>query len=147
MERRMQPDQLRARILLWDEEQIRLGNLSQKSTAILEAVLYGGELPHGDTANIVGAGDRQARRVVSASLRRKARARICALLSAQPSPRAGCRAVSGQFELSWRDQWPKKKKTKEVKAKAVRAKIADRTKMMMDAFFQRCLPSQKQPAE
>jgi Fic family protein len=34
--------------------------------AILEAVLYRGELPRGDAAGIVGTGDRQARRVVSA---------------------------------------------------------------------------------
>jgi Fic family protein len=66
MERLMQPDQLRARILLWAEEQIRLDKLPQKSGAILEAVLYRGELPRGDAANIVGTGDRQARRVVSA---------------------------------------------------------------------------------
>jgi hypothetical protein len=63
-----QPDQLRARILLWAEEQIRLDKLPQKSGAILEAVLYRGELPRGDAANIVGTGERQVRRVVSALL-------------------------------------------------------------------------------
>lgn len=68
MERLMQPDQLRTRILLWAEEEIRLDKLPQKSGAILEAVLYRGELPRGDAANIVGTGDRQARRVVSALL-------------------------------------------------------------------------------
>jgi Fic family protein len=68
MERLMQPDQLRTRILLWAEEQIRLDKLPQKSGAILEAVLYRGELPRGDAANIVGTGERQARRVVSALL-------------------------------------------------------------------------------
>ncbi len=66
MERLMQPDQLRARILLWTEEEIRLNHLPPKSGAILEAVLYRGELPRADAANIVGTGDRQARRVVSA---------------------------------------------------------------------------------
>jgi Fic family protein len=68
MERLMQPDQLRMRILLWAEEQIRLDKLPSKSGAILEAVLYRGELPRGDAANIVGTGERQARRVVSALL-------------------------------------------------------------------------------
>jgi len=68
MERLMQPDQLRARILLWAEEEIRLNRLPPKSGAILEAVLYRGELPRGDAAAIVGTGDRQARRVVSALL-------------------------------------------------------------------------------
>jgi Fic family protein len=66
MERLMQPEQLRARILIWAEEEIRLNHLPSKSGAILEAVLYRGELPRGDAAAIVGTGDRQARRVVSA---------------------------------------------------------------------------------
>jgi Fic family protein len=66
MERLMQPEQLRARILIWAEEEIRLNRLPLKSGAILEAVLYRGELPRGDAAAIVGTGDRQARRVVSA---------------------------------------------------------------------------------
>jgi Fic family protein len=66
MEGLMQPDQLRARILLWTEEEIRLDRLPPKSGSVLEAVLYRGELPRGDAAAIVGTGDRQARRVVSA---------------------------------------------------------------------------------
>jgi Fic family protein len=68
MERLMQPDQLRTRILLWAEEEIRLNHLPPKSGAILEAVLYRGELPRGDAAAILGTGERQARRVVSALL-------------------------------------------------------------------------------
>jgi Fic family protein len=70
MEELMQPEQLRARILLWTEEQIRLDRLPPKSASVLEAVLYRGELPRGDAAAIVGTGDRQARRVVSALLER-----------------------------------------------------------------------------
>ena len=70
MERLMQPDSLRTRILLWTEEEIRLDRLPPKSGAILEAVLYRGELPRGDAAGIVGTGDRQARRVVSALIER-----------------------------------------------------------------------------
>jgi hypothetical protein len=66
MERVMQPDSLRARILLWAEEEIRLDRLPLKSGAILEALLYRGELPRGEAAGIVGTGDRQARRIVSA---------------------------------------------------------------------------------
>lgn len=65
MEGLMQPDQLRARILLWAEEQTRLNKLPPKSSAVLEAVLYRGELPRGDIAAIVGTGERQARRVIS----------------------------------------------------------------------------------
>jgi Fic family protein len=66
MEELVQPDRLRARIVLWSEEEIRLGHLPPKSGSILEVVLYRGELPRGDAANIVGTGDRQARRIVSA---------------------------------------------------------------------------------
>jgi Fic family protein len=66
MEDLVQPDRLRTRILMWTEEEIRLGHLPPSSGSILEAVLYRGELPRGDAANIVGTGERQARRVVSA---------------------------------------------------------------------------------
>ena len=66
MEGLMQPDRLRARILVWAEEEIRLNRLPPKSGAVLEALLYRGELPRGDAAAIVGTGERQARRVVSA---------------------------------------------------------------------------------
>jgi hypothetical protein len=48
MENLVQPDRLRTRILMWSEEEIRLGNLPPKSGTILEAVLYRGELPRGD---------------------------------------------------------------------------------------------------
>lgn len=68
MESLMQPDRLRARILLWAEEEIRLSHLPAKSGGILEAVLYRGELPRGDADNVVGTGERQARRIVSALL-------------------------------------------------------------------------------
>jgi Fic family protein len=70
MEGLMQPQQLRTRILLWAEEEIRLDKLPPKSGAILEAMLYRGELPRADTAGIVGTGERQARRVVAALIER-----------------------------------------------------------------------------
>lgn len=65
MEGLVQRDRLRTRILMWSEEEIRLGQLPPKSGNILEAVLYRGELPRGDAATVVGTGDRQARRIVS----------------------------------------------------------------------------------
>ncbi len=68
MESLVQPEHLRTRILLWAEEKIRLNQLPPKSDSILEAVLYRGELPRADAAGIVGTGDRQARRIVSALL-------------------------------------------------------------------------------
>lgn len=66
MERLVQPNRLRDRILIWAEEEIRAGVLPPKSGAVLEAVLYRGELPRGDVANVTGTGERQARRVTSA---------------------------------------------------------------------------------
>jgi Fic family protein len=66
----MQPDRLRARILVWAEEEIRLKNLPLKSGNILEAVLFRGELPRSDAPGIVGTGDRQASRIVSALMER-----------------------------------------------------------------------------
>lgn len=68
MESVVQPDRLRARILLWAEEEIRVGELPPKSGGILEAVLYRGELPRGAAGAAVGTGERQARRIVSALL-------------------------------------------------------------------------------
>lgn len=70
METLVQPDRLRARLLTWAEEEIRLGLLPVKSGQVLEAVLYRGSLPRGDAAQIVGTGERQARRVVAALLQR-----------------------------------------------------------------------------
>ena len=65
MEGLVEPNRLRDRIRLWAEEEIRAGTLRPKSGKILEAVLYRGELPRGDVPEIVGTGDRQARRVVA----------------------------------------------------------------------------------
>ena len=65
METLVQPERLRARILLWAGEEVKLGELPQKATTILEATLYRGELPRAEIVNIVGTGERQARRIVS----------------------------------------------------------------------------------
>ena len=70
MEELMQPDRLRARILLWAEEEIRLDKLPPKSGKILEAVLYRGELPRAEAAGAVGTGERHARRIVAALVKR-----------------------------------------------------------------------------
>ena len=66
MESLMQPDRLRARILMWADEEIRMDQIPPRSGAVLEAVLYRGELPRADIAGIVGTGERQARRVIAA---------------------------------------------------------------------------------
>ena len=62
----MQPDALRARILLWAEEQIKLSKLPPNSGRVLEAVLYRGNLPRSEVASVAGASTRTASRIVSA---------------------------------------------------------------------------------
>jgi Fic family protein len=71
MEGLVQPDRLCNRILIWAEEEIRAGALPPKSGAVLEAVLYRGELPRGDVAPLLGVSDRQARRISAALLERE----------------------------------------------------------------------------
>jgi Fic family protein len=69
MEELVAPDRLRNRILIWVEEEVRAGTLPPKSGAVLEAVLFRGELPRGDVAAILGTMERQARRVTSVLLK------------------------------------------------------------------------------
>jgi len=71
MERLMEPDRLRNRIMIWAEEEIRAGGLPPKAGKVLEAVLYRGELPRGDVAELLGTSGRQARRVTSTLLDRE----------------------------------------------------------------------------
>jgi Fic family protein len=94
MESLMQPDRLRARILVWAEEEIRLGELPAKSGSILEAVLYRGELQRGDADTVAGTGERQARRIVSALLDKG--------VLASDSPRAPLRLA---FPASLASRW------------------------------------------
>jgi Fic family protein len=68
MEKLVQPEQLAARIMSWADEESRLDKLPPKSGLVMRAVLFAGELERGDAGSIVGTGDRQARRVVSALL-------------------------------------------------------------------------------
>jgi Fic family protein len=85
MESLVEPNRLRGRILQWAEEETRQGKLPAKSGAILEAILYRGELPRGDADDIVGTGPRQARRIVSALTERG--------VMASESPRSPLRLV------------------------------------------------------
>ena len=70
MEGLMQPDRLRTRILLWAEEETRLNHLPPRAGSLIEALLYRGELPRGDAAEILGLTSRHARRIVSALIDR-----------------------------------------------------------------------------
>ena len=70
MEGPMQPDRLRRRILLSAEEETRLSFLPPRAGAVVEAVLYRGELPRGDVAGMLGITSRHARRIISELLKR-----------------------------------------------------------------------------
>jgi Fic family protein len=70
MEELVQPEKLRDRIMVWTEEEIRADALPQKSSIVLEAVLYRGELPRSEVAGILNNTDRNARRVTKALLER-----------------------------------------------------------------------------
>ncbi|MGA2492754.1 MAG: Fic family protein [Roseiarcus sp.] len=70
MESLMQPERLRARILRWAEEEASLDALPTQAASILEAILYRGEMPRGDLANILGVTPRHARRIASMLLER-----------------------------------------------------------------------------
>jgi Fic family protein len=94
MENLVQPDRLRIRVLLWAEEEIRLNTLPPKAGSILEAVLYRGELPRADAAGVVGAGERHARRIVSALVERG--------VLASEGPRAPLRLV---FPAALASRW------------------------------------------
>jgi non-ribosomal peptide synthetase component F len=65
MENLMQPDRLRARVLVWAEEETKLGKLPERAGQLLEAILYRGELPRGEVAALLGISERTTRRVTS----------------------------------------------------------------------------------
>jgi Fic family protein len=94
MESLMQPDRLRARILLWAEEEIKLKNLPPRAGRVLEALLYRGELPRGDVGGAAGVVERHARRVVSSLMARG--------VVASDSPRAPLRLV---FPAALASRW------------------------------------------
>ena len=110
MESLVQPDRLRARILTWAEEEIRLGHLPPKSSVILEAILYRGELPRAEASGVVATGDRQARRIVSALLEHKVLASDSTraplrLAFPQPWRLGGCRGCSPTGRIDRRFCW------------------------------------------
>jgi Fic family protein len=70
MENLVQPDRLRARILMWAEEETRLNALPPKAGQVLEAVLYRGELPRGEVSELLGMTARHSRRIVATLFKR-----------------------------------------------------------------------------
>jgi hypothetical protein len=70
METLVQPDRLRARVLVWANEEIHLGALPAHASRVLEAVLHRGELPRGEVDAVAGTSARQGRRILAALLGR-----------------------------------------------------------------------------
>lgn len=65
MEKIMQPDQLRARILLWAKEEIFLKKIPAQTTQILEIILYRGEITRGEVPELLNITERHARRLTA----------------------------------------------------------------------------------
>jgi Fic family protein len=65
MENLVQPEVLRHRILGWAEGQVRLKALPANTGKLLEAVLYRGELPRAEVADVLHVGVRQGQRIVA----------------------------------------------------------------------------------
>lgn len=68
MEKLMQPERLRDRILIWAEELMRSDELPPKSDIVLKAILYQGAIERGEVASLLGLSERSARRITSALL-------------------------------------------------------------------------------
>jgi Fic family protein len=69
MESLVQPARLRSRIQQWVELEVRNGTLPAQAAAIMDSVLFRGELPRGDVAGVVQATSRHARRIAGALLK------------------------------------------------------------------------------
>jgi Fic family protein len=66
MESLMKPDELQTRVRVWAEEETRLRRLPVGSGAILDALLYRGELPRSEIPPLLNVGERQASRITTA---------------------------------------------------------------------------------
>lgn len=66
MEKVMQPDQLRTRIMLWAREEIELKNIPPQTLQILEKILYRGEITRSELPELLNVTERHARRLTSA---------------------------------------------------------------------------------
>lgn len=65
MESLVEPDRLRARVLLWAEEEAKLKLLNPKAIHLLEALLYRGQVPRGEAPRVIGASGSVSRRAVA----------------------------------------------------------------------------------
>jgi len=65
MQKLMEPESLRTRILIWAREEIELNHLPKQSYQILESILYRGEISRSDIAKLLNITERHARRATS----------------------------------------------------------------------------------
>lgn len=65
MEKLMQPDQLRTRILLWAREEIEMKKIPPQAIQIFEKILYRGEILRGELPELLNVTERHARRLTS----------------------------------------------------------------------------------
>jgi Fic family protein len=65
MESLIAPDRLRARVLLWADEETKLKLLHPKAKNLLEALLYRGEVPRGEAPHVIGTSASGSRRIVN----------------------------------------------------------------------------------
>jgi Fic family protein len=63
MEGLMRPRELRQRIMAWADDEVRLRRLHAKAKVILDHILFNGALERKDLPGMVGAEERQARRI------------------------------------------------------------------------------------
>jgi hypothetical protein len=69
MEGLLEPARLRIRVTRWAQEEIAAGTLPPRSIAILDAILYRGQLARGEVESVTATGERQARRTVAELIR------------------------------------------------------------------------------
>lgn len=72
MEGQMEPERLRTRVLIWAEEEMRLGSLPKGSDIVLKALLQEGEVARARIPQILNTSERSARRPTSALIKRGA---------------------------------------------------------------------------
>jgi len=71
MDSLVRPDELRSRILVWAEEEVKSDRLPPQTGKVLETILFRGELPKGDVEKLLDVSERTARRVYSALIDRE----------------------------------------------------------------------------
>ena len=70
MESLMQPTKLRARALVWCEEEIRSNGLPPKSDRLISALIDRGELAQGDVPGVLAMSERSSQRITRALLKK-----------------------------------------------------------------------------